>query len=529
MTLDVQAVFYLYIMKKLLLFTALLIFTSGLSAQNTFNKRLRFDFLAAVLTSIQPTDSCYYATGIIADTIFPYNTGNVFVKFDLEGNVQLLKTITDTLATYETWRETLSFTHEGNLAVSGFSIDSTAKLMIIKYDTEGDTLFLKKHFSFFYPDTHFAGPTAMGITSENGFIIGDRNENPNGTNNYDMILLKLDSLGNLIWKKKYGDPYFDRPGSIIIQEDGYIIGGIKDNTTLVNSNYFSQVHIFKVDTAGQMIWNYLSPFHRLMDEAHSMVATEDGGLVIASANGIEENNSSVNGLYWKSGLIFKLNANRQIEWECEFRDPTFPTLFNSFSKVVPVSDGSGFVATGYFVETYPNLHQDLHGWLVKASPEGDSLWSRKLRFLDSYGDRHFLYDVKETVDGGFIMVGQAKEFNAPAYPQQAWILKVDQYGCLVPGCHLINDLDEAEVDAFRLILYPNPVSDYLNIYYQARSLPKNGRFTIMNAEGKVVREFAATQNDVTQILPVYDWAKGGYFLQFWEGVELRGSRKFLVQ
>ena len=57
----------------------------SIGAQNTFNKRLHFNFPAAVLTSIVSTDSCYYATGIIADSIPPYNTGNIFVKFDLTG------------------------------------------------------------------------------------------------------------------------------------------------------------------------------------------------------------------------------------------------------------------------------------------------------------------------------------------------------------------------------------------------------------------------------------------------------------
>ncbi len=218
-----------------------------------------------------------------------------------------------------------------------------------------------------------------------------------------------------------------------------------------------------------------------------------------------------------------------MEWECEFRDPTAPTYFNTLNKIITVSDGSGYAATGYYYEDYPDFTADLFGWLVKASPEGDSLWSRKLRILEPTNVHHYLYDVKETSDGGFIMVGQAKELNGPAYPQQAWLIKVDQHGCLVPGCHLINDLEEAADEDFKLVLYPNPVSDYLNIYYQARSLPQNGHFTILNAAGKAVKAFAATQNDVTQIPPVYDWPKGVYFLQYWEGAQLQGSRQFVVQ
>ena len=93
---------------RLLFFNlSLLLFIVNSTSQTTFNHRYRFDFPAAVLTSIVPTDSCYYATGIIADSIFPYNTGNIFLKLDLEGNIDFLKTVRDTNKTYETWEPPL--------------------------------------------------------------------------------------------------------------------------------------------------------------------------------------------------------------------------------------------------------------------------------------------------------------------------------------------------------------------------------------------------------------------------------------
>ena len=51
-----------------------------LCAQDTYSYRFDFGFPAAVLTSILSTDSCYYATGVIADSVPPYEAGNIFVK-----------------------------------------------------------------------------------------------------------------------------------------------------------------------------------------------------------------------------------------------------------------------------------------------------------------------------------------------------------------------------------------------------------------------------------------------------------------
>jgi|GEM_PF-5570493 len=62
-------------------------------AQNTFNQKYHFNTLATYLTSIVVNDSCYYATGIYADTVPNLQVGSVFIKFDLEGNLSFCEKV----------------------------------------------------------------------------------------------------------------------------------------------------------------------------------------------------------------------------------------------------------------------------------------------------------------------------------------------------------------------------------------------------------------------------------------------------
>jgi hypothetical protein len=210
-----------------------------------------------------------------------------------------------------------------------------------------------------------------------------------------------------------------------------------------------------------------------------------------------------------------------------FRDPTRPNILNKLNKIIRVSDGSGYVAAGEYSITYPDFSANLFGWLVKASPEGDSLWSRSLRFFEEDDNLHYLYNVKEAPDGGFIMVGQANEYYAEAYPQQAWIIKVDQYGCLIPGCHLVDDVEDNYSEHLELAIYPNPSSDYLN--FQLRGIPKSkgGIFRIVDSQGKTIRTLAPLNLNDTCILSIVDWADGVYFLQYLEEGEIFISSKFV--
>ncbi|MCB9293683.1 MAG: T9SS type A sorting domain-containing protein [Lewinellaceae bacterium] len=194
------------------------------------------------------------------------------------------------------------------------------------------------------------------------------------------------------------------------------------------------------------------------------------------------------------------------------------------------------VAAGHLFMEYPGISgKDINGWIVKVSEQGDSLWSRYLRFFTQSPDwtlMHFLYDIKETADGGFVMAGQAEDFEAGWQGQQGWLVKVDEHGCLVPGCHLVGTASESAAAGPRLLLFPNPAGDLLNVFLKDPALPlrSGAAFRILDAEGRLLATYSAGRlEEATHILPVQGLPAGLYLLQYSEEQGVLWSGKFVKQ
>ena len=512
-------------MRYQLLFATWFCFASFLDGQTTFNHRFHFDTPATYLTSIVPTDSCYYATGIYADTLPFLQVGSLFVKLDLDGNPVFVKKLISPEKSYETRFPPLVPLEDGTFVVSGISYDPDMKGILIKYDKNGDTLWTKEYLNPFYPFQEYIVPFSMARMPDKGFVLACWITKSN--NQPDIYLLKTDNSGNKQWGKVYGNNMVEMPKSLLTTSDGdIIVGGTRNNLNLAVQNYIYQCLIFRTDSTGNVIWNYLTNNNQgLIDAANDMVLTDTGSLVIATNFGTEVVLPSFNIVKFDK-MVFKLNVNNSIEWQRKFKDKT-PTTITTLNNVVRASDGSGFVIAGISTETTSSITSEIRGWIGKVSPEGDSLWTREYIGVECDNPRHQILDLKETPDGGFILCGESKDLDATNLRQQAWLLKLDQHGCLVPGCYTATEDTQGEEPTIRLAIYPNPTSDYLNFYLRTPRPAKQASFRIINMEGKLMQSFKSDRPAATFIVPVQEWAAGVYFLQYLEEGVVRASEKFI--
>ncbi len=503
------------------------------NAQTTFNLRTNYGFPAAVLTSIIPTDSCYYTTGLIADSIFPHKAGNIFLKLDLGGNPVYAKTLTDSIKTFETWWHTLTVLPNGDFVNAGYSYTDHFNALFIKYDQFGDTLFTKEFQNPGYPQFDFMQARAFTLTPDGGYLFACPMQvaQVGVFQNSDIIVIKTDQEANTIWTKKLGETLWDLPICVGIDEEkNYLIGGGKRNNNLVDENYTYQTYIISLDSLGNENWSYLSPISDgLRDGANDMVLLDDGSLVVASGIGYEQDRASVNDVFFDK-YVFKLSPDHQIEWELTFPDVLL-TGKAFTTNVEQVSDGSGFVFAGVSSTYIPAPAEGAHtGWISKVSNIGTLMWERKYYYLTDTPSDNKIYDLKETPDGGFILCGEARDIGSGAvYPQQAWLLKLDSYGCLVPGCHLLDSTEEGVVSAMSLAIYPNPTTDYLNFQVRGKGgISKSATFLISNMEGKVVQQVGGIRGNTTYIIPVWEWPAGIYILQYLEDGLVKATEKFVV-
>ena len=152
--------------------------------------------------------------------------------------------------------------------------------------------------------------------------------------------------------------------------------------------------------------------------------------------------------------------------------------------------------------------------------------------------------MKATSDGGYIMVGEATDQTGasanwqPTLPrQQAWILKVDACGCLVPGCdgERVAMSCGCEPDLFPevpeyFLVGPNPASNSLHIYYgdQPQTKNENLEFRVHDMTGRLIQSFSPKDVHTTYITDVSHWARGNYILSLFAGKDLLQQKKILV-
>ncbi len=506
-------------MKQIYVIPVLLLATFFLKAQLTYNYRLDFNLLVpTVFTSIEVTDSCFYVCGITNDTLPPFQLGSLFAKMSFEGEIISYTTLTDPNIKYSTWRNCLTPTGDGNFIVGGDIVDTVANYAgLLKYTSQGDTILTKKFISPFFQEEPFITLMNLAGNDEHGYYLICNVHNSVDKTEYYVI--KTDNNGNCIWKQTYGSTQISDASYTItfIDENNIILSGIYNNTNLVTQDYIARTQLMAIDSQGTLQWEYLSPEGELWNNAFDVLPTDDGGYLVASGRGVEVGQLPGTFLQWHS-YIFKLDSDRNFEWGVNIRD-SLPQSTNQLTKLIEVSDNSGYVAVGKIYEPdYVKNGWDHHGLITKVSKQGDSLWTRYYQHVESVADDHIFYDAEETPDGGFVMVGQATDFQTSGeLPlQRAWIVKVDQYGCLVPDCHLVST-EEPEGAPFQLKLYPNPATDYLNVYFYHPALRGEAQFELIDASGKVVLGFEGRHGDVTHMVPVGHLAAGMYWLRCWVG------------
>jgi hypothetical protein len=185
-------------------------------------------------------------------------------------------------------------------------------------------------WSRFIRQTPDGGYVLVGTTFSNN---GDVSMNQGF---YDVWLLKLDQLGNVLWEKTFGGSYMEDALSIDLSNDGgYIFSGLTSSTdgdivgnhSIIGGYDFWQV---KIDNQGQLLWQKC--FGGSYDEwLFSAQKTADGGSILAGRGYSNDGDVSGNhgtGDYW----LVKLSPEAGVEENSEitsiqlFPNPTRDAL-----------------------------------------------------------------------------------------------------------------------------------------------------------------------------------------------------------
>ncbi|MCB0546223.1 MAG: hypothetical protein KDD19_01475, partial [Phaeodactylibacter sp.] len=222
--------------------------------------------------------------------------------------------------------------------------------MLLLFNTEGDTILTAGN-------PHPAYPEVKGVLNHDfkilndGYILINEINNPDGTGDIDIELLKLDTAGRFVWSQTFGiTSRDDTPHNVIVVPDGYIIAAIRDNTNIVRQDYEARNHIFKLNEQGNILWEYFSPTGELRGKEGRAIATSDGGLLVFTGQGVEVYvNPDTGQMRWHN-YAFKLDSSLQEEWSVLIRD-SLPAISpnNQLTSGIELQDGSGYAVAGNLI------------------------------------------------------------------------------------------------------------------------------------------------------------------------------------
>lgn len=163
--------------------------------------------------------------------------------------------------------ETNGFLIAGTTSATGGNI---ADCYVVRTNENGDTLWTKTYGGSMYNCIYSISKTADG----NYLLCGATNRIGNGT--YDAYLLKIDTMGNMLWEKGYGGAGLDYCYSCTVTASGAVIVG---KTESFGSGGYD-AYLFKINEDGDTLWT--KTYGGSADDwAGSIKETTDGGYIIS--------------------------------------------------------------------------------------------------------------------------------------------------------------------------------------------------------------------------------------------------------
>ena len=485
-------------MRNLLLTLFMILIFSQSDAQHRFSKYYHNDI--ALRTNNQAQDFIEMPD---SGFMFPTISTNIY-KVDTLGFATTYVQIFRTNANGDTlWQRLYQKPHfsitirnivktsNGNYLIVGNEFDLVkykndtlgSKIMLIKITSSGDTLWTKTL------DIGDGDEFAKKVinTNDNGFAILGQVCNKKETN-CDMYLMKLDSNANLQWYKTFtwGTNYWENPTSVLqtINGDYYLTSATREKSLNIQSGY-----LVKTDVLGNLKWQKKTDNEGAEGTYLTNVSSGNSNtLLLCGLMGF--------GNYTK-GWLLRIDTSGEYLLNKKIGEN------NKYTSLTYVQEFQNNIFVQGETNNYNSIKEFNRTCLYKYTSIGEVVWKRV--YQDSLKERsvYITYQTKQTLDGGFAMIGFGYNPKDTLKNQDVWLLKVDSMGCLYDNCLSMgveNDVLNKSVSK----VYPNPATNLLYI----ESNQNIDRYIIYNLLGE--KQLDGSYNSSVDISML---AKGMYLIQ----------------
>ena len=476
-------------------------------AQNYFNNRYDLFGKADASANVFMFNNQYFVS---AGGLNPPQTelSLSVLKLDLNG-IQLKYThdfITNNFF-YSTLSKGTVKINDSVLCTTGFRTNASASYgYLYWYKTNLDSIKYKEYgysnkINFIYTQLLYANKYHYLIGSTDSLYT-----------NQNILLIKTDTVGNEIWKKKIGIVGMDENAYSIDTLQGQLI--IAGNR-VVHGTSSTDGFVMRLDTSGNIVWQKIVNTNAGYGVCKALTL-KDGNVLVYNRLKMYDAGS----ITYNRFLIQKITPNNTLLWQ-----KTYNASNAEADCIVAIENTQGNIviagqkgATDYScVGTVNILNQN-----------GDSLFYKE--FYKELGSQNYFRDVIQTTDKGYCFAG----FLIPVFAnggtgtEDIWLLKVDSNFCesALP-CGSVVGISEHEVIEGGLKIYPNPAANELYFvcnFDNAITL----KIHLYDLSGRLLKEETLINTKKTQKIDLQDLMSGVYIYKIIEGNTIIKTSKIII-
>jgi hypothetical protein len=256
-----------------------------------------------------------------------------------------------------------------------------------------------------------------------------------GAGSRDAWVMKLDNTGAIIWQKTYGGESWEQIDSVQQTADGgYIVTGLTQSFGAGESD----VWVMKLDSTGTVAWQKMYGGSG-NDWASLIQQTADGGYIVVGG-------TSSFGAGKEDAWVIKLDSTGTVIWQKMYGGSDYDcALF------VQQTSDSGYIVSGSTGSYGAGSHD---AWVMKLDSTGTIVWQK------TYGgaNNDNAHSIRQTADGGYIMVGYTSSFGAGK--EDTWVVRLDGTGTVIwqktyggAGEDLVNSISQTQDQGYIIAGY----------------------------------------------------------------------------
>ena len=430
------------------------------------------DYGKSIISTI---DTAYAIIGA-TESFGSGNTDMYLFKIDSLGNLLWSKTYGGSNVD---WGMDLKQTLDTGYILTGYSNSESwdYNIYVVKTDSIGDSLWTRT-----YGGNDWDFSYSIETTKDSGYIIAGETYSY-GAGLSDGYAIKLDNLGDTLWTKTFGGTGKDVFKDVIETKDGNFLFAGSITTADGDTDYW----LVKTDNIGNEIWEYtagdsldeiVNSVVDLIDSNYYFIGTKEsitGTGLIMVFNKLDKGGSYLSGNYYDKPL------DETGKYILQYANSNDILLGGSTS-----SDGSG----GFDLKA---LKITQGGWGIIFSNDGTS-------------GNEIIEQADTTADKSIVVVGTTD--NTLNGIKSVFVMKTDTLLNINVALNEVFDISNVYAFDFKtsLSIYPNPSTNNLNFVSQKNII--NHPYKVFNLMGELIRNgiFKSEQIDISGLI------KGVYFI-----------------